>query len=164
MLTAGYDSWQGYLLEQVRHKAPRLCCPPCCHHLLLPAPASTTPPPARSSPARTLTSLLPAPQVLLGRDNSFARAIAQGNLEPGAPILKAAAYDLDVLQELSISLEQLAEFVFEVAPTAGGCSGWACWAAERLGRSWIGVSPTAGGRSGGRGEGRACTLAGAAGR
>jgi hypothetical protein len=60
--------------------------------------------------------------VLLGRDNSFARSIAQGNLELGAPILKAAAYDMDVLQELSASLEQLAQFVLEVAPTAGGCA------------------------------------------
>lgn len=37
-------------------------------------------------------------QVLLGRDNAFARAVAQGNLEAGAPVLRAVAYDLDVLQ------------------------------------------------------------------
>ncbi len=38
------------------------------------------------------------PQILLGRDNAFARAVAQGGLEAGAPVLKAVAYDLDVLQ------------------------------------------------------------------
>ena len=33
-------------------------------------------------------------QILLARDNVFARAVAQGTLEPNAPILKAVAYDL----------------------------------------------------------------------
>jgi hypothetical protein len=28
-------------------------------------------------------------QILLGRDNAFARAVAQGNLESNAPVLKA---------------------------------------------------------------------------
>ncbi len=89
--------------------------PASCRHPLLDSCRRPAPEPPARAPTPGL--LL---QVLLGRDNSFARAIAQGNLEPGAPILKAAAYDLDVLQELSISLEQLAEFVAEVAPTAGG--------------------------------------------
>ncbi|KXZ56697.1 hypothetical protein GPECTOR_1g628 [Gonium pectorale] len=60
LLTAGYDSWQDYVLDQI----------------------------------------------LLGRDNAFARAAAQGTLDPGAPLHKAVAYDLDVLQELSLSLSQ----------------------------------------------------------
>jgi hypothetical protein len=37
-------------------------------------------------------------QILLGRDNPFARAVAQGNLQEGAPLMKAVAYDLDTLQ------------------------------------------------------------------
>lgn len=37
-------------------------------------------------------------QILLGRDNTFARAVAQGTLEANAPMLRAVAYDLDVLQ------------------------------------------------------------------
>jgi hypothetical protein len=45
--------------------------------------------------------------------------VAQGNVEPHAPILKTVAYDLDVLQELSITLAELAEYVSDVAPTAG---------------------------------------------
>lgn len=73
LLTAGYDTWQDYVLDQI----------------------------------------------LLGRDNAFARAVAQGNLEPGAPVLRAVAYDLDVLQELSLPLPQLAEYVADAAPTAG---------------------------------------------
>ena len=44
-------------------------------------------------------------QILLGRDNAFARAVAQGTVDPGAGILKAVAYDLDVLQQLSIPLQ-----------------------------------------------------------
>ncbi|KAF6251040.1 hypothetical protein COO60DRAFT_1275392 [Scenedesmus sp. NREL 46B-D3] len=58
-------------------------------------------------------------QILLGRDNNFARAVAQGQVMDGAPILQAAAYDLDTLQGLAISLETLADYVGEVAPTAG---------------------------------------------
>ncbi|WIA40947.1 hypothetical protein OEZ86_004601 [Tetradesmus obliquus] len=58
-------------------------------------------------------------QILLGRDNSFARAVAQGQVQDGAPILQAVAYDLDTLQGLAISLETLADYVGEVAPTAG---------------------------------------------
>lgn len=36
--------------------------------------------------------------LLLCRDNSFARAVAQGQVQDGAPILQAVAYDLDTLQ------------------------------------------------------------------
>jgi hypothetical protein len=35
---------------------------------------------------------------LLRRDNNFARAVAQGQVQDGAPILQAVAYDLDTLQ------------------------------------------------------------------
>ncbi|KAG2499306.1 hypothetical protein HYH03_002884 [Edaphochlamys debaryana] len=73
LLTAGYDSWQDYLLDQI----------------------------------------------LLGRDNAFARAAAQGTLEGGAPVLRAVAYDLDVLQELSLGLGQVAELVSDTVPSAG---------------------------------------------
>lgn len=58
-------------------------------------------------------------QLLLGRDNPFARAVAQGNCEEGAPVLEAVAYDLDTLQDMSISLQQLADYISDVAPTAG---------------------------------------------
>lgn len=37
-------------------------------------------------------------QLLMGRDCAIARAVAQGNVEEGAPILKALAHDLDRLQ------------------------------------------------------------------
>jgi hypothetical protein len=37
-------------------------------------------------------------QVLLGRDNPFARAVAQGNVSDHSPMLEAVAYDLDTLQ------------------------------------------------------------------
>ncbi|MEW5310001.1 MAG: hypothetical protein WDW38_001837 [Sanguina aurantia] len=73
LLSAGYDSWEDYLLEQL----------------------------------------------LLGRDNSFARAAAQGTLGAGAPILQAVAYDLDVLQEIAVPLEGMAEYIGTMAPTAG---------------------------------------------
>jgi hypothetical protein len=43
----------------------------------------------------TLLSLL---CVALHRDNPFARAVAQGQVEKNAPILQAVAYDLDTLQ------------------------------------------------------------------
>lgn len=58
-------------------------------------------------------------QILLGRDNAFARAVAQGNLEPNAPVLKAVAYDLDVLQEMCMPLDKLAGYMSQVAPIAG---------------------------------------------
>eukprot|EP00878_Enallax_costatus_P017062 GHUV01017914.1.p1 GENE.GHUV01017914.1~~GHUV01017914.1.p1 ORF type:complete len:556 (+),score=170.71 GHUV01017914.1:1048-2715(+) len=58
-------------------------------------------------------------QILLGRDNPFARAVAQGQVQQGAPILQAVAYDLDTLQGLAVGLETLADYVGEVAPTAG---------------------------------------------
>ncbi|GFR41274.1 hypothetical protein Agub_g1949, partial [Astrephomene gubernaculifera] len=60
-------------------------------------------------------------QILLGRDNSFARAAAQGSLEAGggAPLLRAVSYDLDVLQELALSMNQIAELVADAAPAAG---------------------------------------------
>lgn len=67
-------------------------------------------------------------QVLLGRENAFARAVAQGNLEDGAPLIKALQYDLDVLQQLSIPLSRLAEYVGDTAPLAGpywvSAGGW----------------------------------------
>lgn len=58
-------------------------------------------------------------QILLGRDNPFARAVAQGQVQQGAPILQAVAYDLDTLQGLAISIETLADYIGEMAPTAG---------------------------------------------
>eukprot|EP00879_Flechtneria_rotunda_P022214 GHRR01023438.1.p1 GENE.GHRR01023438.1~~GHRR01023438.1.p1 ORF type:complete len:493 (+),score=139.30 GHRR01023438.1:778-2256(+) len=58
-------------------------------------------------------------QILLGRDNHFARAVAVGQVQQGAPILQAVAYDLDTLQGLAVSLTMLAEYVGELAPTAG---------------------------------------------
>mmetsp|Transcript_4838 Transcript_4838/g.10389 ORF Transcript_4838/g.10389 Transcript_4838/m.10389 type:complete len:497 (+) Transcript_4838:49-1539(+) len=73
LLTAGYDSWEDYLLDQI----------------------------------------------LLGRDNAFARAVAQGNVEAGSPILKAVAYDLDVLQQICLPMSRLAEYIGDAAPIAG---------------------------------------------
>ena len=58
-------------------------------------------------------------QLLLGRDNAFARAVAQGNIEAKAAVLKAVAYDLDVLQQLSVPMTRLAEFVGDAAPVVG---------------------------------------------
>ncbi|KAG2443031.1 hypothetical protein HYH02_009446 [Chlamydomonas schloesseri] len=73
LLTAGYDTFQDYILDQI----------------------------------------------LLGRDNAFARAVAQGTLEAGAPVLRAVAYDLDALQELALPLPQVAEMIADAAPAAG---------------------------------------------
>ncbi|GLC51367.1 hypothetical protein PLESTB_000494700 [Pleodorina starrii] len=73
LLTAGYDSWQDYVLDQI----------------------------------------------LLGRDNAFARAAAQGTLDDDAPVLRAVAYDLDVLQELALPLPQVAELIADAAPLGG---------------------------------------------
>ncbi|KAG1659329.1 hypothetical protein FOA52_010377 [Chlamydomonas sp. UWO 241] len=58
-------------------------------------------------------------QILTARDNAFARAVAQGSLNEGAPALKAVAYDLDVLQKLSVRMSRLAEYIGEAAPVAG---------------------------------------------
>lgn len=58
-------------------------------------------------------------QVLLGRDNPFARAAAQGQVEKNAPILQAVAYDLDTLQGLCVPLGVISDYVGDVAPTAG---------------------------------------------
>lgn len=61
----------------------------------------------------------PRPQILTARDNAFARAVAQGTLSDGAPVLKAVAYDLDVLQKLSLPMARLAQYIGEAAPVAG---------------------------------------------
>lgn len=45
--------------------------------------------------------------------------MAQGNLEDDAPLIKALQYDLDLLQQLSVSLSGLAEYVGDTAPLAG---------------------------------------------
>ena len=58
-------------------------------------------------------------QLLLGRDNAFARAVAQGNVDLNSPVLRAVAYDLDILQQLSIPLSRLAESVSDAAPIGG---------------------------------------------
>ncbi|GIL72705.1 hypothetical protein Vretimale_4412 [Volvox reticuliferus] len=58
-------------------------------------------------------------QVLLGRDNAFARAAAQGTLDDDAAVLRAVAYDLDVLQELALPLPQVAELIADAAPIGG---------------------------------------------
>lgn len=44
-------------------------------------------------------------------------ALWQGNLEAGAPVLNAIAYDLDVLQEMSVSLTDLCDHISDIAPT-----------------------------------------------
>eukprot|EP00798_Chlamydomonas_sp_ICE-L_P007960 gene7960-1176_t len=59
-------------------------------------------------------------QILMARDNSFARAVAQtGKLDPDSPALKGVAYDLDVLQQLCIPMKNLAEYIGDAAPIAG---------------------------------------------
>ena len=58
-------------------------------------------------------------QLLLGRDNAFARAVAQGNVDLNSPVLRAVAYDLDILQQLSIPMSRLAESVSDAAPIGG---------------------------------------------
>ncbi len=58
-------------------------------------------------------------QILLGRDNAFARAVAQGNVTRDAPIMRAVACDLDVLQQLALPLPRLAESIGDAAPIAG---------------------------------------------
>jgi len=58
-------------------------------------------------------------QALLGRDSSLARAVAQGGLGEGAPILDALAHDLEVLQALAVGMPELAEYVGDMAPLVG---------------------------------------------
>jgi len=58
-------------------------------------------------------------QMLYGRDSAFARAVAQGSVEPGAPVLNALAHDLDKLQDISVDMRELATYIAEVAPTCG---------------------------------------------
>ncbi|KAF5830680.1 hypothetical protein DUNSADRAFT_14195 [Dunaliella salina] len=58
-------------------------------------------------------------QLLYGRDSAFARAVAQGSLEQGAPVLNALAHDLDKLQDIAVDMRELATYIAEVAPTCG---------------------------------------------
>lgn len=58
-------------------------------------------------------------QIFFGRDNPYARGVAQGTVAQNAPMTAALAYDLDVLQELCLSLSDVARLVVDVAPTAG---------------------------------------------
>ena len=58
-------------------------------------------------------------QILLGRENPFARACAEGKVSKGAPILRAAEYDLDILQQLSVPINRLADYVGDAAPLSG---------------------------------------------
>ncbi|GBF92461.1 hypothetical protein Rsub_04565 [Raphidocelis subcapitata] len=66
-------------------------------------------------------------QVLFGRENAFARAAAQGGADARAPSMEAVAYDLDVLQDLAMPLQQLVDLTTDAAPTVGGY--WASSAA-----------------------------------
>lgn len=83
-------------------------------------------------------------QILLGRDNPFARAVAQGQVQPGAPILQAVAYDLDTLQGLAVGLETLADYVGEMAPVAGSYWGSAASATALRRKSSSKQLPTSG--------------------
>jgi hypothetical protein len=58
-------------------------------------------------------------QILLGRENAFARAVAQGGVEFNSPIMKAVAYDLDLLQQLALPLSRLADHISDIAPILG---------------------------------------------
>jgi predicted AAA+ superfamily ATPase len=58
-------------------------------------------------------------QLLLGRENPFARACAEGKVQKGAPILRAVEYDLDILQQLAVPISRLAGFVSDAAPLSG---------------------------------------------
>ncbi|GAX82202.1 hypothetical protein CEUSTIGMA_g9630.t1 [Chlamydomonas eustigma] len=55
-------------------------------------------------------------QILLGRENAFARAVAQGGVESGAAIMRAVAYDLDLLQQLTLPLSRLVDHISDIAP------------------------------------------------
>jgi hypothetical protein len=50
---------------------------------------------------------------VLCRDNNFARAVAQGQVQDGAPILQAVAYDLDTLQGMyGMSMQPIPHLTF----------------------------------------------------
>jgi hypothetical protein len=107
IMQAGYSSWQEYLIDQVRGNA---AVSPITHtHTHTHARISFIP----------LHLAFALPQILLGRDNAFARSAAQGSIEDGAPVLKAVAYDLDVLQQLHLSMARLASYFGDAAPVLG---------------------------------------------
>ncbi|KAJ9510215.1 hypothetical protein QJQ45_015694 [Haematococcus lacustris] len=124
LVTAGYESWQDYLLDQVACAAASVMRPALLLPLLMAADG----------------------QLLMGRDNSVARAVAQGTLGEGAPILQALAHDLDTLQTLAVSLRGLVEYIEETAPIVGSdwvaaaCSTGLKCSSKRLGS---GGNPTA---------------------
>lgn len=75
----------------------------------------------RRRPASPLTATprgaLPAPQVIKGSDNPLARAAAAG--KPTAHLHRAAAHDLDVLQQLAVLERTLATWVRDSAYGVG---------------------------------------------
>ena len=62
-------------------------------------------------------------QVLNGKANSFARAAAMGDLPKSSPLHKAAAFDLDILQKLSVAETTLVSWVEDTCRSLP--EGWA---------------------------------------
>lgn len=54
-------------------------------------------------------------QILLGKQNAFAKAAARGELPRSSPRHKAAAYDLDILQKLAVAESTLVSWIEDVS-------------------------------------------------
>ena len=75
-------------------------------------------------------------QILLGKQNAFAKAAARGELPRSSPRHKAAAYDLDILQKLAVAESTLVSWIEDVSSSipdgwkeAGMCRLLVCAAA-----------------------------------
>ena len=53
--------------------------------------------------------------MLIGKFNPFAKAAAKGELPKTSPLHKAAAYDLDILQKLSVAETTLVSWIEDVS-------------------------------------------------
>lgn len=71
------------------------------------------------SPAVTVACF----QVLNGKANPFARAAAMGDLPKSSPLHKAAAFDLDILQQLAVAETTLVSWVEDTSRSLP--EGWA---------------------------------------
>lgn len=108
---AGHSSWMDYVLEQV---------------LLWCYVRGTNWKNKAKRPAIAVFM-----QVLLGSKNAWAKGLARGDITGPSPLDAAVAYDLDVLQQLSIPESTLVAWIRQVAPSAPEAWGpagtqWSC--------------------------------------
>lgn len=105
LMAAGHDTWQDYVLDQVGgiwgacfvHCGPNVTSSR-NNDALAGRSRCTESGVAHVGCCKLPSLFIICPQILFARENSFARAVAQGGADEKAAAMEAVAYDLDMLQ------------------------------------------------------------------